>query len=178
MTDPHRRLAPIVRLAPAKLNLTLAVIGRRADGYHELHSVMAPLALSDRLSLAPSAAAADSLHVVGPDLGPPERNLVIRAIVEARVAVGRGRPGHDPAPALAVRLEKHVPVAAGLGGGSSDGAAALDAALECWGEELDEVQRREIALRLGSDVPFFLNEGRRDRRRSGRGGHAAAVAPG
>ena len=92
MTDPHRRLAPVVRLAPAKLNLTLAVIGRRPDGYHELHSVMASLGLSDRLSMAPSAAAADSLHVVGPDLGPPERNLVVRAIAEARSPLVAGGP--------------------------------------------------------------------------------------
>ncbi|MDQ3127042.1 MAG: hypothetical protein M3Q66_01095, partial [Chloroflexota bacterium] len=67
--DPGRRVTPVVRLAPAKLNLTLAVVGRRPDGYHALHSVMAPLALADRLSLTPdpSPGASDTLRVVGFD---------------------------------------------------------------------------------------------------------------
>ena len=65
MSDPLRRLSPVVRLAPAKLNLTLAVVGRRDDGYHALHSVFVPLALADRLSLAPVAGHRDTLHVTG-----------------------------------------------------------------------------------------------------------------
>ena len=68
--DPLRRLSPVVRLAPAKLNLTLAVIGRRDDGYHSLHSVFVPLALADRLSLAAAAGQRDTLHVSGLDAGP------------------------------------------------------------------------------------------------------------
>ncbi len=75
--DPLRRLTPVVRLAPAKLNLTLAVIGRRDDGYHSLHSVFVPLALADRLSLAPAAGGQDTLHVSGLDAGPPADNLVL-----------------------------------------------------------------------------------------------------
>lgn len=158
MADPH--LTPVVRLAPAKLNLTLAVIGRRADGFHDLHSVFVPLALADRLSLAPSGAVerADSLHVVGFDPGPTADNLVVRAIAAARAAVGVG-PGRPPTPPLAVRLEKHIPVAAGLGGGSSDAAAALDGALAAWGAELDPHRRASLAAGLGSDVPFFLAGG-------------------
>src|SRR3990170_5098344 len=126
--DPH--LTPVVRLAPAKLNLTLAVVGRRDDGFHDLHSVFVPLALSDRLSLAPARAAAgeDTLHVSGFDAGPVRDNLVLRAIAAARAAVGEG-PGRPATPALAVRLEKHIPVAAGLGGGSAGGAAAFGGAL-------------------------------------------------
>ncbi len=65
--DPTRRLTPVVRLAPAKLNLTLAVVGRRPDGYHVLHSVFVPLGLADRLSLSPAGADRDSLHVTGFD---------------------------------------------------------------------------------------------------------------
>src|SRR3954469_11928318 len=158
--DPLRRLAPVVRLAPAKLNLTLAVTGRRDDGYHSLHSVFVPLTLSDRLSLAPVAGHADTLHITGLDAGPPADNLVFRAIAAGRVAVGGGHPGGPgPAPALAARLEKRIPVAAGLAGGSSDAAAALDGALEAWGAEIDEVTHHAVAARLGSDVPFFLAGG-------------------
>jgi 4-diphosphocytidyl-2-C-methyl-D-erythritol kinase len=161
VADPLRRLTPVVRLAPAKLNLTLAITGRRADGFHELHSVMVPLALSDRLSAAISGAPSDTLHVRGADAGPVADNLVLRAIAATRAAVGRGWPrapagGAGLAPALAVRLEKAIPVAAGLAGGSSDAAAAIDAALEAWDADRDEDRRRAVAARLGSDVPFFL----------------------
>jgi 4-diphosphocytidyl-2-C-methyl-D-erythritol kinase len=169
VADPNRaaaaarRLTPVIRIAPAKLNLTLAVLGRRPDGFHELHSVMVPLALADRLSVARAASAGDTLRVDGPDAGPIAENLVLRAITTARAAVGRGADAF----ALAARLEKRIPVAAGLAGGSSDGAAAIDAALEAWGvldatgppgHEL-EALRATIAARVGSDVPFFLAGG-------------------
>jgi 4-diphosphocytidyl-2-C-methyl-D-erythritol kinase len=156
--DPARRVTPVVRLAPAKLNLTLAVVGRRPDGYHTLHSVMAPLALADRLSLAPdpSPGVRDTLRTEGFDPGPPADNLVLRAVEAVRRAVR----GHLPAapPALAVRLEKRIPVAAGLAGGSSDAAAAIDGALEAWsaGDLLPAAERAAIAASIGSDVPFFL----------------------
>ena len=155
MTNPTHRLAPVVRLAPAKLNLTLAVLGRRPDGYHNLHTVMVPLAIADRLSLAVTAGGEDTLRVEGPDCGPAEHNLVLRAIAAVRAAVGRGAV----TPPLAARLEKRIPVAAGLGGGSSDAAAAIDAALEAWSAELDAERRLAVAAALGSDVPFFLSGG-------------------
>lgn len=174
MSDAAGRLAPVVRLAPAKLNLTLAVIGRRPDGFHALHSVMVPLALADRLSVAPARGTGDTLYVEGHDAGPPEANLVLRAIAAARHALGPsfarsgGGSGGGPGPGspdggsagpLAVRLEKWIPVAAGLAGGSSDAAAALDAALEAWHAELDRATRAQVAASLGSDVPFFLAGG-------------------
>jgi 4-diphosphocytidyl-2-C-methyl-D-erythritol kinase len=150
--EPLGRLAPILRLAPAKLNLTLAVVARRPDGFHALHSVMVPLALADRLSVAAVPSGRDTLHVEGFDPGPATGNLVLRAIAAARDAV---RP--RSAPPLAVRLEKRIPVAAGLAGGSSDAAAALDAALEAWGTELATPIHATLAAGLGSDVPFFLS---------------------
>jgi 4-diphosphocytidyl-2-C-methyl-D-erythritol kinase len=155
MPDPQ--LTPVIRLAPAKLNLSLAVVGRREDGFHDLHSVFVPLALADRLSLAAARATPreDSLHVTGFDAGPLADNLVLRAIAAARAAVGEG-PGRAATPALAARLEKLIPVAAGLGGGSSDAAAAFDGALEAWGAELDPERRAHAAASIGSDVPFFL----------------------
>ena len=158
--DPTQRLTPVVRLAPAKLNLSLAVIGRRPDGYHELHSVMAPLELADRLSLAPAAGGVDTLHVAGFDAGPLTANLVLRALAATREAVGAGWAGSGgPPPALAARLDKRIPVAAGLAGGSSDAAAAIDGALEAWGASLTIHERLRVAARLGSDVPFFLAGG-------------------
>ena len=153
-------LTPVVRLAPAKLNLTLAVIGRRRDGFHDLHSVMVPLSLADRLSVARAAGRHDSLHVVGgPDgttsLDPAGFGSVLAGIAQARRVVGRGA---DTFP-LAVRLEKRIPVAAGLAGGSSDGAAAIDGAIEAWGAEVDRSGRLRAAAAIGSDVPFFLAGG-------------------
>lgn len=155
-------LAPVLRLAPAKLNLTLAVLGTRPDGFHDLHSVMVPLALSDRLSLARAAGPVDSLHVTGdpaiagePPIDPAVYDSVLRGIGEARRAVGRGADAFS----LAARLEKHIPVAAGLAGGSSDAAAAIDGALEAWGADLAAPDRNAIAAATGSDVPFFLAGG-------------------
>ena len=84
-------------------------------------------------------ATGDTLHVTGLDAGPPADNLVFRALATARAAVGGGwAGGPGPAPALAARLDKRIPVAAGLAGGSSDAAATVDGALEAWGAELDE----------------------------------------
>ncbi len=156
MTDPTQRLAPVVRLAPAKLNLTLAIVGRRPDGYHALHSVMVPLALADRLSMAVQTDGEDSLHSTGFDPGPAADNLVLKAVAAARRAVAAAGVATPP---LAIRLEKRIPVAAGLAGGSSDAAAALSGAIEAWGADVDPDQRLELAARLGSDVPFFLGNG-------------------
>ncbi len=163
MSDPVRRVTPVVRVARAKLNLTLAVLGRRDDGFHALHSVMVPLEIADRLSLAPAFAAGDRLHVTGAaasELGPPDGNLVLRAIGAARAAC-HARGVDADFPALAARLDKQIPIAAGLGGGSSDAAAALDAALEAWGVAgaIEPADRTLVASRLGSDVPFFLPGG-------------------
>ncbi|HET9083051.1 MAG TPA: hypothetical protein VFN41_01510 [Candidatus Limnocylindrales bacterium] len=157
MTDAAHR-TPVVRLAPAKLNLTLSVVGRRDDGFHDLHSVFVPLALHDVLTVAPAGTTGeDTLHVTGLDAGPVDSNLVLRAISAARAAVGDG-PGRPPTPPLAARLEKRIPVAAGLGGGSSDAAAAIDAALEAWAaaDQLDAQRRHDVAASVGSDAPFFL----------------------
>lgn len=159
---------PVVRMAPAKLNLTLAVLGTLPNGFHELHSVMVPLGFGDRLSLARAAGAEDSLHVAGGDghsLDPSGFRSVLAGIAEARRAVGRAA---DTFP-LAARLEKRIPIAAGLAGGSSDAAAALDGALEAWGADLPAHERAGAAAATGSDVPFFLAggpalvEGRGDR---------------
>jgi 4-diphosphocytidyl-2-C-methyl-D-erythritol kinase len=166
VTAPLARVTPVVRVAPAKLNLTLAVVGRRPDGFHALHTVIATLDLADRLAMGPAFGPEDRLHVVGdgacpaPDLGPVVDNLVLRAIRAARGAL-RAAGDDRPLPALAVRLEKRIPVAAGLAGGSSDAVAALDGALEAWGvaDLLDQGARTALAATLGSDCPFFVAGG-------------------
>jgi 4-diphosphocytidyl-2-C-methyl-D-erythritol kinase len=158
--DPARRLAPVVRVAPAKVNLTLAVLGTRPDGYHDLHSVMVPLDLSDRLSVSVAPPGGiDTLHVEGFDPGPAADNLVLRAIAAARRAARPAWGLPEAPPPLAARLVKRIPVAAGLAGGSSDAAAAADAALEAWGVDLGDGTRHALLAELGSDVPFFLMAG-------------------
>lgn len=168
----------VLRFAPAKLNLTLAVVGRRDDGFHALHSVMVPLALSDAVAVTVAHAGAhgpaavrgpvavggppalDTLRVAGIPVTATSDNLVLRAISATRDAVRATWPGApaDP-PSLAARLTKRIPVAAGLGGGSSDAAATVAAALEAWGAALPEEGLRDLAASLGSDVPFFLAGG-------------------
>lgn len=137
-------------LARAKVNLALGVVGRRPDGYHELVSVFARLDLADRLSVEP-VADGDRLEVADGPIAyrPADDDLVLRA---ARLL----RQARDPqAPGLTFRLEKHVPLAAGLAGGSADAAAALDLAARAWGIALAEDERLTLAARLGSDVPFL-----------------------
>ena len=168
-------MTPVVRLAPAKLNLTLAVVGRRDDGYHDLHSVMAPLALADRLSLAPdpSPAPATASASWGFDAGPAADNLVLRAIARRAAAL---RPhGREPPPALAVRLDKRIPVAAGLAGGSSDAAAADRRRARGVGRGRLDATSGRARSRLDRVRRAVLPRGRPGARRGARrAGHAAA----
>jgi 4-diphosphocytidyl-2-C-methyl-D-erythritol kinase len=150
--------------AHAKVNLTLEITGRRPDGYHDLRSVFLRIGLADELTVGAAPAGVDMLTVAGQPACPIADNLVMRAF-----AVARGALGEDLLP-LAAHLEKRIPMAAGLGGGSSDAAAAIDAALAVWGRELAADDLARIALELGSDVPFFttraplaLVEGRGER---------------
>ncbi len=133
----------------AKINLTLEVLGKRADGYHEVRTVMQTVGLADRLEV--SAAADISFTCSDPALATPD-NLVYRAaqLLQAEYAVRTG---------AALRLEKHIPVAAGLGGGSSDAAATIVALNWLWNLQLSLTEQRRQAARLGSDVPFFLTGG-------------------
>jgi 4-diphosphocytidyl-2-C-methyl-D-erythritol kinase len=160
-TGPGARIH-VVRFAPAKLNLTLAVVGRRDDGYHSLHSVMVPLCLGDALTVSapPPGATNDLLKITGLPLPVASDNMVLRAIAATREAVGTRWPGASASPPpLAARLAKRIPVAAGLGGGSSDAAAAIAAALAAWSAILHPQESVAIAASLGSDVPFFLDGG-------------------
>ncbi len=136
--------------APAKLNLGLRVTGRRPDGYHNLDSVFAPIALADELAIAAAPGTGVSLAVEAGGNGVPgdETNLAVRA---AQAYLGeRGETLR-----LRISLRKRIPAAAGLGGGSSDAAAVLRALRDELGEP-GEPGLPTIALRLGADVPFFL----------------------
>jgi 4-diphosphocytidyl-2-C-methyl-D-erythritol kinase len=140
-------------LAPAKLNLGLRVRGRRADGYHELASVFAPLDLADEVELEIAAAprAAVSLELLGPAPHVPAdaSNLAVRAARAFLAAAGL-------AASVRVRLAKHIPAAAGLGGGSSDAGAVLRGLAAHFPEAVDAQALARLALELGADVPYFL----------------------
>ncbi|OGL21135.1 MAG: 4-(cytidine 5'-diphospho)-2-C-methyl-D-erythritol kinase [Candidatus Rokubacteria bacterium RIFCSPLOWO2_12_FULL_71_19] len=135
----------------AKVNLALEVLGKRDDGYHEIATVMQGVDLSDRLTL--ETADALSLHVSDPALPAGDDNLIVRAAAMLREAAG--------APLGArIALEKRIPVAAGLGGGSSDAAATLWGLNRLWGLRWSRARLAALAVRLGMDVPFFLGTGR------------------
>ena len=141
---------PLVENAPAKVNLTLRVLGRRADGYHDIESLVAFADLSDRLSLSPGAGLA--LTVAGPwaqQAGVGADNLVLKA---AQALLAR-------APDLvlgAFHLDKNLPVAAGLGGGSADAAAALRLIARANGLSGDDPRLYAAARATGADVPVCL----------------------
>ncbi len=138
--------------APAKLNLYLHVTGRRADGYHLLDSLVAfadigdrvAAALAPRLSLAMTGPFASSL--AGEAV---EKNLVWRAAETLAAKLGRASDA-------ALSLEKNLPVASGIGGGSSDAAAALKALVDLWHAPLHETALRDLAATLGADVPVCV----------------------
>lgn len=134
--------------APAKLNLSLRVLRKREDGFHEIDSLMVRLpGLSDRLTV--EEAAEDSFTCDDPTVPGDASNLVVKAIIAYRQAAG----SHNM---VRVHLAKNVPHGAGLGGGSSDAASMLAALDQLNGNALGTPRLMEIAATLGSDIPFFL----------------------
>lgn len=185
------RSGPVVKVvAPAKLNLFLEVLSRRADGFHEIESLMAPVSLWDTITFEATSTDQISLscqwalpalggapRVARPASGsisptstadlhdglPPDaENIVVRA-----VRLLQAHAGH--AGGAQLQLTKRIPIAAGLGGGSSDAAAALVAANVGWGLGWSTEQLAPLAAELGSDVPFFLNRTGRNSRTLGAG---------
>ena len=142
--------AVLVEKAPAKINLTLRVLGRRADGYHRLESLVAFADLADTLSLQPGGDAA--LDITGPfaaACGPVAGNLVLKALAALRQRVAGLNAGR-------FLLDKNIPVAAGLGGGSADAAAALRLLARGNGLALDDARLAAAAPAVGADVPVCL----------------------
>jgi 4-diphosphocytidyl-2-C-methyl-D-erythritol kinase len=143
--------APLSELAFAKVNLTLRVLGRRADGYHELESLVAFAGIADTLTLEPGAA--DGLEIFGPfadKSGPITGNLVLKSLAELRRRVAALKGGR-------FRLEKNLPVAAGVGGGSADAAAALRLLARANAIAPDDARLMAAAQAVGADVPVCLD---------------------
>ncbi len=144
-------------VAPAKVNLCLEVLGRRDDGFHEVRTVLQAIDILDRLEFTrDSEARGFSMEMEPAVPGVPvgEGNLCHRAYLGYREAVGEVLAG-----GLHLRLRKRIPVAAGLGGGSSDAAATLLAMNALDGGRLSSEELAGVAASLGSDVPFFLGGG-------------------
>lgn len=164
---PRLRHNTVFRIhTPAKLNLSLEVLGRRPDGFHELRTVMSAVRLYDTLLISPTGDTADSPIDFGlvassadpaamQDIPTGSDNLVVRALELLREAGSdkqtRAQQG------LKVRLVKRIPSQAGLGGGSSDAGAALVLGNRAWGLGLSTAELSEIGAQLGSDVPFFVH---------------------
>jgi 4-diphosphocytidyl-2-C-methyl-D-erythritol kinase len=132
---------------PAKINLTLEVLGQRPDGFHELATWMIPIGLYDQLSLEVSSEMTYETNL--PNLAFDHTNLILRAIERFQEATGRGA-------VYRVGLRKEIPIGAGLGGGSSDAAATLVLLNRLHENPLADDALLNLAAQLGSDVPFFL----------------------
>lgn len=142
----------VIEIAPAKLNLGLKILRRRPDGYHDIVSVLQTVDLCDRLVFTPAATGETLVCADRPDVPDGPDNLVYRAVEILRRATG-ARHG------VRVDLVKRIPAGAGLGGGSSNAAAALRALDRLWGTRLGPERLAALAAELGSDVPFFLTGG-------------------
>jgi len=142
-------LSNVSSLAYAKLNLTLEILGRRDDGYHEIKTVMQTINLADRLEFSPSTrlqVECDDQSLAG------KANLVWKAAQDLADSAGIS-------PRARITIEKHIPNSMGLGGGSSDAACALVSLNQLWDLNLSLERLSEIAAGIGSDVSFFLSGG-------------------
>lgn len=144
----------------AKINWSLQILGKRADGYHEVRTVLQTITLRDELHFAVSEDAEISLTCDDPQIPVDDLNLVVRAALALR---DRYKTKYG----ARIRLEKNIPAKGGLGGGSSNAAVALLALTHLWKLKVSAAELSEIAATLGADVPFFLL-----------GGHALATGTG
>lgn len=136
--------------APAKINLFLRVLAREETGYHGIETLFCLISLADSVTVDRREGRGASVEVTGADVGPPEQNLAVKAANAVLESVGHPFAVH-------LTLTKRIPVQAGLGGGSSDAAAALLATNRLAGDAIPRHELLQIAARLGSDVPFFLS---------------------
>jgi 4-diphosphocytidyl-2-C-methyl-D-erythritol kinase len=136
--------------SPAKINLGLRILGKRPDGYHAIETILQMLDLCDWLAFRANDVGTIALTCSPPTLPTDERNLIVRAARSLQQArhISQG---------VAITLEKRIPIAAGLGGGSSNAATVLLALNQVWGLHCPAPVLHQLAAQLGSDVPFFLN---------------------
>lgn len=139
--------------APAKVNLILRIVGKRSDGYHNLHSWMHKIDLNDTICLALTDVPGFLLECSTDEVPADETNLVYKAAVLFFNRAGLGKKY-----GVSIKLEKNIPVAAGLGGGSSDCAAVLKGLNELFDKPFRGVELEQMGLELGADVPFFVSE--------------------
>ena len=135
--------------APAKINLTLEVLGKRKDGYHEIRSVIQTLSFCDSLQITPGKEVEFKGNI--PDWS-SERSLVIKAVESLKKATGAVKGAK-------IKIKKRIPLISGLGGDSSDAAAILRGLNQFWELNLPPNKLRDMAQNLGSDVSFFLTGG-------------------
>ena len=156
--------------APAKVNLYLRITGRRHDGYHLLDSLMVPISLGDEVEISRVDGAPGSLALAAddPDLPLGEDNTVRQAVRAFRERTGRLEP-------VAVNIRKRIPIGAGLGGGSTDAAAALRGMNDLLGAGLSVEDLLALGLSVGADVPFFIRG--ESARARGIGEELSAVGP-
>lgn len=140
----------ITAVSHAKVNLFLRIVGKRANGYHEIRSVFQKVSLADTLIFTTNHHGAITLNCDDPELPRDRRNLVIKVAEALRNQVGSSL-GAD------ISLEKKIPVAAGLGGGSGNAAVTLQALAGIWGVDATFESLANLALSIGADVPFFLD---------------------
>ncbi|MEZ5066723.1 MAG: 4-(cytidine 5'-diphospho)-2-C-methyl-D-erythritol kinase [bacterium] len=148
--EPAEKGPKVILESPAKINLNLEVLGQRGDGYHSIRSILVPISLHDTITIAPGGRKL-SFHG-GQGAPKDEGNLAYRAAVALADHAGGGR-------GVEIRIVKRIPIAAGLGGGSSNAATVLAGLNELWGLGLDGPTLEKIGSTLGSDVPFFLRRG-------------------
>ncbi|MCZ4281819.1 4-(cytidine 5'-diphospho)-2-C-methyl-D-erythritol kinase [Kiloniella laminariae] len=147
----------ITEFAAAKINLTLQVTGKRSDGYHMLQSLVVFAGVGDYLRFSPAEDL--SLEITGPfasSLTTDPNNLVLAAARKLQEQLGKNCASQT-VPGAVIRLEKNLPVASGIGGGSADAAAALRGLLRLWEADLPESDLTSLALELGADVPVCLS---------------------
>jgi 4-diphosphocytidyl-2-C-methyl-D-erythritol kinase len=138
--------------APAKINLSLRVLRKREDGFHEIETLMAPISLADTLEIERRPSGGLEFGCSDPSLPADGDNLVVRAVHSFCSALRVG-------PHLRIQLTKRVPHGAGLGGGSSDAAATLLALDQLFETRLPRAELSRMAAALGSDIPFFIAQG-------------------
>jgi 4-diphosphocytidyl-2-C-methyl-D-erythritol kinase len=142
----------VVMAAPAKVNLMLRVLAREQDGFHGIETLFCLVNLADELRVERRNGREVTIDVTGPDCGPAAENLALRAATMVLTAAGQPFGVH-------LTLVKRIPVKAGLGGGSSDAAAALLGVNQLAGNPVPRHELLQFAARLGSDVPFFVAGG-------------------
>ncbi|MGL5096908.1 MAG: 4-(cytidine 5'-diphospho)-2-C-methyl-D-erythritol kinase, partial [Planctomycetia bacterium] len=146
MQDADDRLTVF---APAKVNLHLEVLGKRRDGYHELETLFLAVSLFDELEFHPAPPGVTTLECDVPHLGTGRENLVVRAVELVRRETGRND-------GVRLVLTKRIPLQAGLGGGSSDAAAAIAGLDRWWKLGWSKERQASLGAELGSDVSFFF----------------------